>query len=267
MQHLVTITIDSAHPGPVVPDDFAGLSFERGPLGPGNAGVAGNLFTPENSSLVTLSRNLELGSLRIGGGTVDQLIPAGTGGDGFTGIDNLFAFAAVAGPTAFSAASPSTAPATPAGAARSAPASRSASRRAGRSRSSTTICSWADRNVTFNAFGISDRHGQHPAGRRHGHRPRELHLRRPGRREVLTRSTDLRRSVRRKAGLAPAFLFEFGGRGTAARCCQHGQRINTVDGRNSTLEFSRPFFLRSELTMASGAPAKRAKMRGPRARN
>ena len=97
MQHLVTITIDSAHPGPVVPDDFAGLSFERGPLGPGNAGVAGNLFTPENGSLVTLSRNLGLGSLRIGGGTVDQLIPAGTGGDGFTGIDNLFAFAAVAG--------------------------------------------------------------------------------------------------------------------------------------------------------------------------
>ena len=59
--------------------------------------MAGNLFTPENSSLVTLSRNLGLGSLRIGGGTVDQLIPAGTGGDGFTGIDNLFAFAAVAG--------------------------------------------------------------------------------------------------------------------------------------------------------------------------
>ena len=97
MQHLVTITIDSAHPGPVIPGDFAGLSFERGPLGPGNAGVAGNLFTPENNSLVTLSRNLGLGSLRIGGGTVDQLIPAGLGSDGFTGIDNLFAFAAVAG--------------------------------------------------------------------------------------------------------------------------------------------------------------------------
>src|SRR5258705_8100357 len=94
--HPVTITIDSEHPGPVVPDDFAGLSFERGPLNPGNAGVAGSLFTPGNSSLVTLSRNLGLGSLRIGGGTVDQLIPAGTGSDGFTGIDNLFAFAAAA---------------------------------------------------------------------------------------------------------------------------------------------------------------------------
>ena len=28
---------------------------------------------------------------------MDQLIPAGTGSDGFTGIDNLFAFAAAAG--------------------------------------------------------------------------------------------------------------------------------------------------------------------------
>jgi hypothetical protein len=35
--HPVTITIDGEHPGPVVPDDFAGLSFERGPL---------NLATP-----------------------------------------------------------------------------------------------------------------------------------------------------------------------------------------------------------------------------
>src|SRR5262249_36425492 len=95
--HPVTITIDDEHPGPVVPGDFAGLSFERGPLNPGNAGVAGYLFSPGNSSLVTLFRDLGLGSLRVGGGSVDQLIPAGTGSDGFTGIDNLFAFAAAAG--------------------------------------------------------------------------------------------------------------------------------------------------------------------------
>jgi len=95
--HPVTVTIDAGHPGPVVPDDFAGLSFERGPLNPGNAGVSGNLFSPVNNSLITLFRNLGLGSLRIGGGTVDQLIPAGTGSDGLTGIDNLFAFAAAAG--------------------------------------------------------------------------------------------------------------------------------------------------------------------------
>jgi hypothetical protein len=95
--HPVTITIDAEHPGPVVPDDFAGLSFERGPLSPGNAGVAGYLFSPGNNSLVTLFRNLGLRNLRIGGGSVDDLVPAGTGSDGFTGIDNLFAFAGVAG--------------------------------------------------------------------------------------------------------------------------------------------------------------------------
>jgi hypothetical protein len=94
----VTITVDSAHPGPVIPDDFAGLSFERGPLLPhSNAGVSGNLFNPENDSLVTLFRNMGMRSLRVGGGTVDQLIPAGTGSDGFAGIDGLFAFAAMTG--------------------------------------------------------------------------------------------------------------------------------------------------------------------------
>ena len=95
--HPITIRIDADHPGPVVPGDFAGLSFEVGPLVPGNAGVVGYLFSPDNSSLVTLFRNLGLGNLRVGGGSVDQRIPAGTGGDGFTGIDELFAFAAAAG--------------------------------------------------------------------------------------------------------------------------------------------------------------------------
>lgn len=92
----ITITIDAQHPGPVVPGDFAGLGFERGPLNPGNAGVAGYLFSPANNSLVTLFRNLGLRNLRIGGGSVDNMAPAGTGSDGFTGIDNLFAFARVA---------------------------------------------------------------------------------------------------------------------------------------------------------------------------
>jgi hypothetical protein len=103
--HPVTITI-TAEPaelteptqpdqpsGLVIPDDFAGLSFERGPLNPGNAGVAGYLFSPANDSLVTLFRNLGLRNLRIGGGSVEESIPAGTGRDGFTGIDELFAFA------------------------------------------------------------------------------------------------------------------------------------------------------------------------------
>jgi hypothetical protein len=95
--HPVTITIDAEHPGPVVPDDFAGLSFERGPLNPGHAGVGDYLFSPANNSLAALFRNLGLRNLRIGGGSVDHYVPAGTGSDGFAGIDNLFAFAAAAG--------------------------------------------------------------------------------------------------------------------------------------------------------------------------
>jgi len=95
--HPVTVTIDAGSPGPAVPDDFAGLSFERGPLNPGNAGVPGHLFSPASHSLVTLFRNLGLRNLRIGGGSVDEFVPAGLGGDGFAGIDNLFAFAAAAG--------------------------------------------------------------------------------------------------------------------------------------------------------------------------
>lgn len=93
----VTISIGPGHPGAVIPGDFAGLSFERGPLNPGNAGVPGYLFSPGNDSLVSLFRTLGLRNLRIGGGSVDNMIPAGTGDDGFTGIDNLFAFAAAAG--------------------------------------------------------------------------------------------------------------------------------------------------------------------------
>jgi hypothetical protein len=102
-RHPVTITVGEEVPGaPVppaspIPADFAGLSFEVGPLVPGHAGVRGYLFRPGNTELVTLFRNAGLGSLRVGGGSVDQRIPAGTGPDGFTGIDHLFGFAAAAG--------------------------------------------------------------------------------------------------------------------------------------------------------------------------
>jgi len=97
VEQPVTVTIGSRAAGPVVPAGFAGLSFEVGALRPGNAGVTGYLFDPANTSLVTLFRNVGLRNLRVGGGTVDQQIPVGTGGDGFTGIDRLFTFAAAAG--------------------------------------------------------------------------------------------------------------------------------------------------------------------------
>lgn len=95
--HPVAVTIEDGPPGPVVPDDFAGLSFERGPLNPGNAGVDGYLFRADNDSLVTLFRNVGLRSLRMGGGSVDFYPPAGAGPDGFTGVDNMFDFAVAAG--------------------------------------------------------------------------------------------------------------------------------------------------------------------------
>ena len=94
--HDVTIAVDAGHPGPVVAGDFAGLSFERQALNSGHAGVTGRLFMSANNSLVTLFRNLGVRSLRIGGGTVDWLAPAGVAGN-YAPIDSLFAFAAAAG--------------------------------------------------------------------------------------------------------------------------------------------------------------------------
>ena len=47
----VTITAGAGPPGPVIPADFAGLSFEVGPLVPGNAAVRGYLFSPESEGI------------------------------------------------------------------------------------------------------------------------------------------------------------------------------------------------------------------------
>lgn len=93
----VNLSVDAGARGPVVPSDFTGLSFERGALNSGNAGVPGYFFSPSNTELVTLWRNAGIRNLRVGGNTVDQQIPAGTGSDGFTGVDELFRFAAAAG--------------------------------------------------------------------------------------------------------------------------------------------------------------------------
>src|SRR5579884_1390214 len=93
----VTISVPAGPAGPAIAGDFTALSFERAVLDADHAGVPGYLFSPANTALVTLFRNAGLRSLRIGGGTVDQLAPAGTGDDGFAGIDSLFAFAAEAG--------------------------------------------------------------------------------------------------------------------------------------------------------------------------
>ncbi len=93
----VTLTVDTASHGYAIPPDFAGLSFETGSERLNNAGVSGYLFSPSDTQLVTLFQNLGIGSLRMGGGSVDDEIPPGMGSDGYTGIDDLFGFAQLTG--------------------------------------------------------------------------------------------------------------------------------------------------------------------------
>jgi hypothetical protein len=93
----VTLTVNTATHGFAIPTDFNGIGFERGTLNSGNAGASGYIFSPSNTQVVTLFQNLGIKNLRIGGGSVDDEIPVGTGSDGYTGIDNLFRFAQASG--------------------------------------------------------------------------------------------------------------------------------------------------------------------------
>lgn len=92
-QSPITVTIANS-PGYAIPEDFSGLSFESGHQMPNKNGVSGNLFSPTNTQLITLFRNIGVRNLRIGGGTVDGF----GGGTRLThaDIDNLFAFAQAA---------------------------------------------------------------------------------------------------------------------------------------------------------------------------
>lgn len=63
----VTVTVDTAHPGPPVPQDFLGLSFEMSSL-PQMARYA------SRGDLVTLLRSLGTGVLRFGGVSADTRI-------------------------------------------------------------------------------------------------------------------------------------------------------------------------------------------------
>ena len=87
----VTVTVNPtviespARPG------FEGLSFETGIIVPNYQG--GHCFDPKDAALVQLFRTLGVGSLRIGGATVDDLKVNPSNAD----IDSLFAFAKAAG--------------------------------------------------------------------------------------------------------------------------------------------------------------------------
>ena len=88
----VTVTVDTTSHGYAIPNDFSGLSFERGTENFNNAKVQGYLFSPSDTQLVTLFQNIGIRSLRVGAGSVDTE-PLVTN----VANDNLFQFAAAAG--------------------------------------------------------------------------------------------------------------------------------------------------------------------------
>lgn len=96
----VTVTVNTRSPEFAIPADFVGLGFETQSMIPNAYGVRGYFFSPENTQLITLFRNIGIRNIRVGGGTVD-----GSGNDEhcvsptptFQDIDNLFKFARVAG--------------------------------------------------------------------------------------------------------------------------------------------------------------------------
>ena len=69
----VVVTVDLRHPGPALPSDFLGLSYEASVL-------SSNLFDPRRSNLAPLMRDLGPGRLRFGGNSVDRV--AAWSGDG-----------------------------------------------------------------------------------------------------------------------------------------------------------------------------------------
>ncbi len=88
---LVTVTFDATHPGPVIPANFEGLSFEASLLLPAANGV--HYFRPDNQPLITLFRTLGIKSLRIGGNTSDR---DATELPNNADLDSFFAFAKAA---------------------------------------------------------------------------------------------------------------------------------------------------------------------------
>ena len=94
-QSPLTVTLgEQARPNLVaVPPDFVGLSFGMKALLPNSRGE--HFFSPTNTALITIFQNLGIRHLRMGGTTVES--PPATPIPGRSEIDNLFAFARVAG--------------------------------------------------------------------------------------------------------------------------------------------------------------------------
>jgi hypothetical protein len=98
-QAPVKLTIDTSKREFRIPDDFVGLGFETKSVVPDEYGVRGYFFSPQNTQLITLFRNIGIKQIRVGGGTVN-----GSGREeqcvtpipSFKDIDNLFEFARAA---------------------------------------------------------------------------------------------------------------------------------------------------------------------------
>jgi hypothetical protein len=95
----VTLTVKTTSHGYLIPDTFSGLGFETASALRDHYGVKGYFFTPSNTQLITLFKNIGVKEIRVGGGTVDG---SGKGGNCATpaptheDIDNLFQFAQAA---------------------------------------------------------------------------------------------------------------------------------------------------------------------------
>jgi hypothetical protein len=62
----ITVTVDTAHPGAVLPTNYLGFSFEASVL-------ESTLFDPARSNLPALLRDLGVGQLRFGGNSLDRV--------------------------------------------------------------------------------------------------------------------------------------------------------------------------------------------------
>lgn len=99
-QAPIRLTVDTSRQQFAIPADFVGLGFETKMVVPNTYGVHGYFFTPTNTQLINLFRNIGIKQIRVGGGTVD-----GSGRNehcvtpipGYKDIDNLFEFAQAAG--------------------------------------------------------------------------------------------------------------------------------------------------------------------------
>lgn len=96
----ITLTVNTTSRCYAIPPDFSGLGFETKSVLPNAYGVRGYFFTPTNTQLITLFRNIGVKEIRVGGGTVDGsgstehcVTPIPT----YKDIDNLFEFAQAAG--------------------------------------------------------------------------------------------------------------------------------------------------------------------------